>query len=352
MFCFDWIMDKSLFQRFAKKIFLIILVMLTIYLLLSCCMQLDTLKISNLLSYPYHEDLSIIEGTKFFNRKNNNVNTLIGPNGAGKSWFLHIIHQIFTVGLMRDYTYEKWYITDKNIKKYTNVIHYNKQFTQWLNAHFSTYDKDSQVLLRVLLTEHDINNMKYISQHRTLLNMLIKKYSTLTTEYYDFSCDDIDTIPSSLELLCTFDHKKNTISIDEKKLSPEEKFALLCMQTLELVQICIDIYNEFERWNEEPLVPVQNGVAFISNNRSLQHIPHAINPHAWNELIADKNSAYHHSYLWFFLCVKKIWNIISKNWSLKMTKKKLLIIQKDYKNPNFLWIFLLVLKNILIRRLR
>jgi hypothetical protein len=70
------------------------------------------------------------------------------------------------------------------------------------------------------------------------------------------------------------------------------------MQNLELIQICIDIYNEFERLdNEEPLIPIKNGVAFISNNRSLQQIPHTINPHYWNELIADKNSSYHHSYL-------------------------------------------------------
>jgi DNA repair exonuclease SbcCD ATPase subunit len=48
-------------------------------------MQLAHIKISNLLSYPYRPNLSKIEGIKFYNRENNNVNILIGPNGAGKS---------------------------------------------------------------------------------------------------------------------------------------------------------------------------------------------------------------------------------------------------------------------------
>lgn len=48
-------------------------------------MQLTNIKISNLLSYPYHPDLKQAEGVKFYNRKNANVNVLIGPNGAGKS---------------------------------------------------------------------------------------------------------------------------------------------------------------------------------------------------------------------------------------------------------------------------
>jgi DNA repair exonuclease SbcCD ATPase subunit len=48
-------------------------------------MQLTNVKISNLLSYPYQSDLSKVEGMKFYNRQDNNVNVFIGPNGAGKS---------------------------------------------------------------------------------------------------------------------------------------------------------------------------------------------------------------------------------------------------------------------------
>jgi hypothetical protein len=103
------------------------------------------------------------------------------------------------------------------------------------------------VFLDLSLTDHDFDNMKYIIKHRELFNTLIKKYSILDIEYPDISYDDIHNIPSSFELMCTFDHKKNTISVDKKILSPQGKFVLLYMQTLELIQICVDIYNEFER---------------------------------------------------------------------------------------------------------
>ena len=48
-------------------------------------MQLANIKISNLVSYPYHPDLRKAEGVIFHNREYNNVNVMIGPNGAGKS---------------------------------------------------------------------------------------------------------------------------------------------------------------------------------------------------------------------------------------------------------------------------
>jgi len=58
-------------------------------------------------------------------------------------------------------------------------------------------------------------------------------------------------------------------------------------------------------------------------NRDLKNIPRQINPHMWNELIGEKNSASYHAHIGFYLCVKKIWNIISNHRSLKMTKKQI-----------------------------
>lgn len=61
---------------------------------------------------------------------------------------------------------------------------------------------------------------------------------------------------------------------------------LLYLQTLELIQICIDVYNEFERVGKQlPLIPLKNCVAFISNNRSLINLPAVVDPRTWNILI-------------------------------------------------------------------
>lgn len=140
--------------------------------------------------------------------------------------------------------------------------------------------------------------MKYIIAHRDTLNVLIEKYSTLGVQYPAISYEDIQLTPCAFELELTFDDTIRQIIINESKLSSQEKFVLLYFQTLELVQICVDIHNEFERKGKElPLIPLKNGIAFISTKRSLEDIPHVIDPRSWNTLIGDKNSAHHHAYL-------------------------------------------------------
>jgi len=103
--------------------------------------------------------------------------------------------------------------------------------------------------------------MQYIAKNTEILNMLIKKYSTLNFEYPIFSNEQIHNIPNSFILECSFDIDAKKIHIDEQKLSPQEQFVLLYLRTIELVQICVNIYNEFERKDkEEPLFHLKNGI--------------------------------------------------------------------------------------------
>lgn len=134
-----------------------------------------------------------------------------------------------------------------------------------MHPHFAYADKPSALLVDLVLTEHDYDNMHYIIRHRDIFNALIKKYSSLNVEYPELTDDYIHNIPTLFSLHCVFDKKKDLIVINEKLLSPQSQFVLLYMKTLELVQICIDIYNEFERTTttQQPLIPLKNGVAFI-----------------------------------------------------------------------------------------
>jgi hypothetical protein len=103
--------------------------------------------------------------------------------------------------------------------------------------------------------------MQYICKHAEILNKLIKTYSTLNLQYPIFSDEEIHSIPSSFVLESSFDVAAKKIVINEKKMSQQEKFVYLYLQTIELVQIFIDIYNEFERkGTEQSLSSLKNGI--------------------------------------------------------------------------------------------
>ena len=101
--------------------------------------------------------------------------------------------------------------------------------------------------------------MCYITQHADILNKLVRIYSTLDITYPVFSDEEIRSIPSAFVLECSFDIQAQKVAIDQALFSQYENFVLLYLQTIELIQIFIDIYNDLERGkNDEPLVPLTN----------------------------------------------------------------------------------------------
>lgn len=293
-------------------------------------MQLTNIKISNLLSYPYQPNLNGFEGVKFHNKDKNDVNVLIWPNGAGKSWFLHILRQVLKVAVLNDYMYDRQNVfIDKK-----KVITINDQYTDWLYAHFRYPEKPSQTIVEFALTQHDYDNMQYISRNADILNALVATYSTLNITYPKFSDEEIDAIPNSFVLECSFDVHKKTVDIAHTH-SPQERFVLLYLQTIELIQIFIDIYNDLERWDNAPLVPLANGIWFVGIDRSLEHVSNVVDPRAWNTFIGTKDSVDYHSYIWFYLCVKKIRNIISDHSTLKMSQNDMIVYSKKLEQSDF-----------------
>lgn len=306
-----------------------------VFILLWSRMQLSNIKISNILSFPYQPDLSKIEGVKFHNKKDTNVNVLIWPNGAGKSWFLHIINQFIRVGIFNDYIYDKPLISSKNTD-YHQVITRNTQYTEWLHPHFTTPDKPSHLIVEFLLTQHDYDNMIHISKHANILNMLIKKYSTLDIRYPVFSQQEIRNIPNTFVFNCSLAIDSQQIIIDQDHFSLWEQFVFLYLQTIELIQICIDIHNEFERKDGElPIDHLKNGIWFIGMNRSLHKVSNSIDPHAWDIFLWNKNSSDYHSYIWFYLCAKKIRNIISDHAPLYMDEEHMKHYREKLEKSDF-----------------
>ena len=187
---------------------------------------------------------------------------------------------------MDDYVYDKQYILTNKVGGFKKSIQLSEQYITGLRPHFATPDKPSKMHVQFTLTEHDYDNLQYIAKHRDVFNMLIKKYSALGIQYPVLSHEDIHDIPSAFSLDLKVDLSVKRFFVDEKKLSSQSQFVILYFKTLELVQICIDVYNEFERSGTQlPLIPLKNSVAFVGTARNLTNLPSTIDPYMWNILI-------------------------------------------------------------------
>lgn len=196
---------------------------------------------------------------------------------------MHIFKQLVKVGFGDDYLYDRSALGTKHID---TVISLNPQRIDGIHKHFATPKKKSQLVAHISLTEHDYENMYYIAKYADIFNAIIKKYSTLDIVYPSLSHEDVNAIPSALVLEYSIDFAANIFVLKQKKLSSQTAFVLLYLKTIELIEICVDIYNEFERKNDMPLLtPLKHTVAFVDNNRSLKNLPHVVNPSTWSHLI-------------------------------------------------------------------
>ena len=76
-------------------------------------MKIREVKISNILSFPYVENIDNMDGINFEKQIDNlDMNIFIWANGSGKSNFIEIINQ-FSRNLLLDYTFNPSIITNR-----------------------------------------------------------------------------------------------------------------------------------------------------------------------------------------------------------------------------------------------
>lgn len=275
-------------------------------------MQLSKVKISNLFNFPFQADFSKLEWIIFSNPDKDNVNILIGPNGAGKSSFLNVLHGTWHIGLMKDYTYNKNILSAKNIKDFKRVITLNELLIPKSRKHFASPGKESRVSIEFVLTNHDYENIWCIFKYRHILNSIISKYSSFTTHFPDINLGDIRDMRDKISFEFVWDLDKKTISVVEKWLSSLQKFVLMYFRYMELIQICIDIYNEVEKAPlERKIYPLKYSFALLNTHRSLEWVSNEIDPNVWHSYLSGQNSPEYESFFGGFLCVRKIWNILT-----------------------------------------
>lgn len=286
------------------------------------------------MSYPYQAHLDRAPGIHFYANETNAISVLIWPNASGKSGFLEIIKQVFKWVVVRDYVCDTTALSDP--MTYHRAIVYHPYTCTGLRPHIASPKKTSRVILTVRLTQADYDNMRYIAKHAPLFNDLIKKYSTIDVQYPLWDFEKIDMLPSTFVLDCTIDTLTQDIILTDAHFTEEQQFVLSYFRTLELVQICIDMYNAYQRSQEaSPLLSLKHTVAFIGTQRSLSHISHRVDPYARNSFVSWAYAADQYMYTWFYLCAKKIWNIISDNFTLKMSKKDIANYPQKLESSEF-----------------
>ena len=299
-------------------------------------MQLISVNISNILSFPYQETLSDEKKIHFDINKNWGVNILIGPNWSGKTNFLEIISQIIKVGLIKDFVY------DEDINKKKNSISENIWPLDKIIPHFSYKDKPSTIDIEFHISPNDKDNMLFLQKEKDTFNNILKEYTTTNYQIKEYDSNEIKNI-QTLHLEFTIDTKKQTAKITNKQKNRINNFTIEYLMYQELFQIMIHIYNtKIKKTDDLWRYPLKNTFWHLYNTRNFFHIKKdEVNESLRDDFIAKKDYRENNSLLWYALCIKKIYNIISntseENRDQKINSEELTVNKINEKLENSLF---------------
>lgn len=269
-------------------------------------MQLISINISNLLSFPYQEHFSEEKKVHFDVNKRWGLNILIGPNGSGKTNFLEIITQIIKVGLIKDFVYTENNETPKE------SIKENQRPLENMVPHYSYPDKPSTVDVEFHISINDKENMMFLQKEREKFTEIINTYSNI--DYKIPICDtkDIKNL-QTLHIQFSIDTTKKTAHIINKQKKKVDIFALTYIIYQELFQLAIMLYNnKIKKSDDLGRYPLKNTFGHLYNTRNFFHLKKNNNHNNLREeFISKKNYRENNSLLGYALCIKKIHNIIT-----------------------------------------
>lgn len=268
-------------------------------------MLINSIKISNILSFPYLENIDSNPGISFYNHGKWNVNILIWPNWSGKTNFLEIITQTIQIWLMNDYIYN-WNIQDQH-----DTITQSPQSLRSIKAHFSHPDKPSNIKLELQISDNDKENIYFLQKKKDIFNKIIEDYSNLKSFIPDWKVGEIKT-NQTITLEFYINTTNQTIELIDRPRTILESMIINYLTNQELFQICIMIYNITKPDTERSLYPLKNNFWYISSIRNFDDLANKETKIELREqYVAQKNSFNNSSTIWYALCIRKILNIIN-----------------------------------------
>lgn len=215
-------------------------------------MQLSTIKISNILSFPFVENLTTIEWVKFHNEDFWVTNIIIWPNGSWKSNLLDIIHAVWKYGITTNYSI----IEDNNLTiMNTNNTKHSLKKHRWQES------QKSHIYLSILLNQEDYNNLFFLLKNRETINTIIHEHSTLKIAFSEISKEEL-LQKQKVSLYFSFNEQNELVL--ENSSDKATQWIIHYLQNFELIQRCMEIYNKKQN-NNAKRYPLRNTFALITS---------------------------------------------------------------------------------------
>jgi putative ATP-dependent endonuclease of OLD family len=213
-------------------------------------LKINSIRISNILSFEYHENIDDCDEYKF----DNTMNIMIGPNGAGKSNFIDIINHLFKRILIFSYNLDEDNIKRNTLESYGNDLRNTvtvKSRPHELKKNYQSPFEKKEIKVVIKLGKDDINNLKFIYDNFGKIQTLFK-YSYDRPEFPQVS----ELNPSQLD---TIDHialhlikeKSDKFLVIKDQLSKEELFVLSYINYFQFLNylIYLGIHYHDEKWS-------------------------------------------------------------------------------------------------------
>lgn len=141
-------------------------------------MRINKLKISNILSFPYAEDIDSALDISF----DPTLNIIIGSNGSGKSTVLEVINFIFKRVLFKPYEFSENYFNNTSSSTRLETFRVNAETQKYkntfrLNPNWESENKTQTIKVTIQLDAIDKANIDTIVAHYSDITTLTSQYS-------------------------------------------------------------------------------------------------------------------------------------------------------------------------------
>jgi predicted ATP-binding protein involved in virulence len=185
---------------------------------------------------------------------------MIGPNGSGKSNLLDIIHAVWKYGITINYSINN---NDNKIPTITNTNNTQHNLTK----HRGQENQKSHIYLSILLSQDDYNNILFLIKNQQIINTIIKKYSDISFQFSSINKEDFLNHSNKIPLYLNIT-KDNHIVLESNDDSVVS-FIYQYFQNFELIQLCMEIYNTYEKKENSERYPLRNTFALITSETTI-----------------------------------------------------------------------------------